>query len=450
MTTEPNRPAAEPHGRPDPREEVVDLCRDLVRIPSVNRGDGSGPGERAVAEHVAALLAEVGLDPEIVESEPGRANVLARLEGADPDREALLVHGHLDVVPADAAAWKVDPFSGELLEDCVWGRGAVDMKGMDAMVLAVVRDRLRTGRPPARPVVLAFTADEEAGSVHGAHWLVDHRREVFEGATQGISEVGGFSVTLDDGRRLYLVQAAEKGIAWLRLRATGTAGHGSMVQPDNAVAKVAAAVTGIADHRWPLTVTPTVRALLEQLAGVLGTSVDLDDEAAVRALVARLGPIARMIGATLSHTANPTMLDAGYKANVVPGDASAVVDGRFLPGGREDFLATLDSLLPSGVSSEQIHADAAIEEPWSGGLVDAMVSSLEAADPQGIVLPYTMSGGTDGKAFTRLGISSYGFSPLQLPPGLDFSALFHGVDERVPTDALRFGVGVLDDFLDRA
>ena len=427
----------------------------LIRIPSVNRGDGSGPGERAAAEYVAGLLAEVGLDPEIVESEPGRANVLVRIEGIDPTRDALLIHGHTDVVPANAEDWKVDPFSGEIFDDCVWGRGAVDMKDMDAMVLAVIRDRQRTGRRPARPLVLAFTADEEAGSALGAHWLVDHRPEVFTGCTEGISEVGGFSLTLDNDRRVYLVQSAEKGIAWLRLRATGTAGHGSMVQRDNAVSKLALAVTNLGAHVWPLTLTPTVRELLSQLAEVLEMSLDLDDSDAVRGLVTRLGPISRMIGATLSHTLNPTMLDGGYKANVVPQEALATVDGRFLPGGEQDFLDAIDALLPAGVRREFIHHDIAVEEAWSdrlgsGGLVDTMIACLTEADPDAAVLPYMMSGGTDGKAFSGLGISSYGFVPLQLPPGLDFSGMFHGIDERVPIDALRFGVGVLDTFLDRA
>ncbi len=440
---------------PDPRDEVVTICRELIRIPSVNRGDGSGPGERAAAEYVAGLLAEVGLEPRIIEAAPGRANVVARWEGADPTRDALLIHGHTDVVPANADDWKVDPFSGELLDDCVWGRGAVDMKDMDAMVLAVVRARARSGRPPARPVVLAFTADEEAGSRMGAGYLVEHHADLFEGATQGISEVGGFSVTLDNDRRLYLVQAAEKGIAWLRLRANGTAGHGSMIQRDNAVSKLALAVTAVGDHVWPMTLTATVRELLTSLADLLEVSVDLDDEDAVRALVARLGPISRMVGATLSHTLNPTMLDAGYKANVIPGQAVATVDGRFLPGGEQDFLDTVDRLLPAGVTRESIHSDIAVEEPWSaqlgtGGIVDTMIGCLTDADPQAVVLPYTMSGGTDGKQFSRLGIASYGFAPLQLPPGLDFSGMFHGIDERVPVDSLRFGVGVLDAFLDRA
>lgn len=434
----------------DPRDEVVTICRDLIRIPSVNRGDGSGPGERAAAEYVAGLLSEVGLEPEVFESAPGRASVVCRVDGADPARDPLLVHGHLDVVPANAADWKIDPFSGEVADGCVWGRGAVDMKDMDAMVLAVVRDRVRTGRKPARPLVLAFFADEEAGSTFGARWAVDHRPELFEGVREAVSEVGGYSITVADDLRLYLVQAAERGIAWIRLRATGTAGHGAMVNPDNAVAKLARAMTGLGDHRWPMTLTPTVRALLTEMSDALDVPVDLTDEDSVQALVSRLGPAARVIGATLRNTLNPTQLDAGYKANVVPGQATGVMDGRFLPGQQEEFLATVDSLLPPGVVREMVHSDIAVEQEFAGSLVDAMKSSIVQADPAARVVPYTMFGGTDGKALVRLGIASYGFAPLQLPPDLDFTSLFHGVDERVPVESLQFGVGVLDAFLDRA
>ncbi|WP_240759030.1 M20/M25/M40 family metallo-hydrolase, partial [Phytoactinopolyspora endophytica] len=216
------------HARPD--AEVVDLCRDLIRIDTSNFGDGSGPGERSAAEYVAEQLDEIGLDTTVFESEPGRTSVVTRIDGADPSRtDALLIHGHLDVVPANAADWTHDPFSGEIADGCVWGRGAVDMKDMDAMVLSVIRDRVRAGRLPGRPVVLAFLADEEAGGKLGAHWAVDHHAELFDGVTEAIGEVGGFSLTVRDDLRLYLIETAQKGIAWMRLTVDGTAGHGSML-----------------------------------------------------------------------------------------------------------------------------------------------------------------------------------------------------------------------------
>src|SRR6185312_7382461 len=223
---------------PTAEDEVVDLCRDLIRI------DTSNPikPERPAAEYVAEKLAEVGLEPKIVESEKGRASVVARMEGADPSRPALLIHGHLDVVPADRSHWSVDPFAGDIKDGCLWGRGAVDMKDMDAMTLALVRQWRRDGKRPPRDVVLAFVADEEAGGVKGAHYLVQHHSELFEGCTESISEVGGFSLQIKEDLRLYPIQTAQRGMAWMKLIAHGRAGHGSLVNDSNAVTKLAEAV----------------------------------------------------------------------------------------------------------------------------------------------------------------------------------------------------------------
>ena len=435
---------------PSAEDEVVSLCSELIRIDSSNYGDGSGPGERKAAEYVAEKLADVGLEVSLHESAPGRTSLVARIEGTDRDRDALLVHGHLDVVPAQAADWQVDPFSGEVRDDgCVWGRGAVDMKDMDAMVLATVRGMLRDGRRPARDVVLCFLADEEAGSVYGSHWLVDNHPELFEGCTEAIGEVGGFSLTLGQ-QRLYLVETAQKGIAWMRLTARGRAGHGSMINHENAVTLLAEAVARIGRHEWPLRLSAPVRALLTEAADTLGIDVDLDDPTSVNAVVERLGALGTMIGATLHHSANPTMLGAGYKVNVIPGAAEAHVDGRFLPGGEDEFLATIDRLLGPDVERTFDHHDIAVETTFDGDLVGAMRSSLLAEDPGARVVPYMLSGGTDAKAFSGLGIRCFGFAPLRLPPDLDFAGMFHGVDERVPVDGLQFGVRVLDRFLTQA
>ncbi|MEY9214997.1 acetylornithine deacetylase/succinyl-diaminopimelate desuccinylase-like protein [Thermobifida halotolerans] len=427
--------------------EVVDLCRELIAIDTSNYGDHSGPGERVAAEYVAAKLDEVGLETEIYEPHPGRSSLVARIEGADPSRPPLLVQGHLDVVPADAADWTHHPFSGEVADGCVWGRGAVDMKDMDAMVLAVVRQRLREGRRPPRDVVLAFLADEEAGGAHGAHWLVDKHPELFADCTEAISEVGGFSVTVGDNRRLYLIETAEKGLAWMRLTARGTAGHGSMVNDDNAVTELAAAVARLGRHEFPVQLTPAVRAFLTEVCEAFGVEFREDD---VEATVARLGPVASMIGATLRNSVNPTVLAGGYKANVIPGEATAQVDGRFLPGLEEEFFAEVDRLLGPKVTREFIRYLPAVETDFTGGIVTAMTDSLLAEDPGARAVPYCMSGGTDAKAFAELGIRNFGFAPLRLPADLNFSGMFHGVDERVPVDALRFGVRVLDRFLDLA
>ncbi|MFE0516919.1 M20/M25/M40 family metallo-hydrolase [Streptomyces sp. NPDC058964] len=428
-------------------DEVVDLCRELIQIDTSNYGDHSGPGERKAAEYVAEKLAEVGLEPRIFESHPGRASAVARIEGEDPSRPALLIHGHLDVVPANAADWTHHPFSGEVADGCVWGRGAVDMKDMDAMTLAVVRDRLRSGRRPPRDIVLAFLADEEAGGTYGARWLVDNHPDLFDGVTEAISEVGGFSFTVNEQRRLYLIQTAEKGMHWMKLTVAGTAGHGSMIHRDNAITELSEAVARVGRHRFPVRVTKTTRAFLDELGDALGTELDPED---MEATLAKLGGIAKLIGATLSNTANPTQLNAGYKVNVIPGEATANVDGRFLPGFEEEFLADLDRILGPKVRREDVHSDKAVETTFDGALVEAMQSALLAEDPAAKAIPYMLSGGTDAKSFDDLGIRGFGFAPLKLPPELDFAGMFHGVDERVPVDGLQFGVRVLDRFIDES
>ncbi|MEV6117275.1 M20/M25/M40 family metallo-hydrolase [Streptomyces sp. NPDC052109] len=426
-------------------DEVVDLCRELIRFDTSNYGDHSGPGERRAAEWTAEKLAEVGLEPKIFESHPGRASTVARIEGEDPSRPALLIHGHLDVVPANADDWTHHPFSGEIADGCVWGRGAVDMKDMDAMTLAVVRDRLRSGRRPPRDIVVAFLADEEAGGTYGARHLVDNHPELFEGVTEAISEVGGFSFTVNEQRRLYLIQTAEKGMHWMKLTVAGTAGHGSMIHRDNAITELSEAVARVGRHRFPVRVTKTTRAFLDELGDALGTELDPED---MESTLVRLGGIAKFIGATLSNTANPTQLNAGYKVNVIPGEATAHIDGRFLPGYEEEFLSDLDRLLGPLVRREDVHTDKAVETGFDGPLVEAMQSALVAEDPTAKAIPYMLSGGTDAKSFDDLGIRGFGFAPLKLPPELDFAGMFHGVDERVPVEGLRFGVRVLDRFID--
>jgi len=430
-----------------PEDEVVEICRDLIRMDTSNYGDEPGPGERKAAEYVATLLDEVGIASQVIESEPGRASVVAHW---GPQEEgALLLHGHLDVVPAAAADWQVHPFSGEIQEApegglSVWGRGAVDMKDFDAMLLAVVRDRQRSGRMPRRPITLAFTADEEAGGHKGAEPLIEDHADLLAHCTDAVGEVGGFSTTVR-GRRVYLLEAAEKGMAWMRLSARGTAGHGSMINHDNAVTRLATAVARIGAHEWPVQLTPTMRTLLATIGELAGTEAAPEN---AEALVQEFGPAARMIGATLRQVANPTMLGAGYKVNVIPTEATAHVDGRFLPGYEDEFFATLAELCGEGVDIDFVSLQQPWESPYEGRLVDAMTRSLLAEDPEALVAPYLLSAGTDAKHFRKLGMRSYGFAPLRLPEELDFTGLFHGVDERVPVDALKFGARVMDRFLE--
>ncbi|MCX6449115.1 MAG: M20/M25/M40 family metallo-hydrolase [Actinobacteria bacterium] len=424
--------------------ETITLCQEMIRIPSVNYGEGRGD-EKAMAEYVASKLAEVGIKSELIETAPNRVNVVAKIEGSDQSRPGLVLHGHIDVVPVNADDWSVDPFSGEIKDGFIWGRGAVDMKDMDAMILATIRMWQRVGYKPPRNILLAFFADEEAGSDYGSRWLVKHRPELFDGYSEAVSEVGGFSLTITGGHRLYLVEAAQKGINWMKLSAKGTAGHGSFVNPDNAVTKVADAVSRIGNYEWPQLETKTSGLLFRKIAQLTG---DKYDQKNVKPLLKHLGGAVKMLGATISNTANPTMLEAGYKVNVIPQSASAVVDGRFLPGYEDQLQQTIKRLAGDDIEVEMITRDIALEVEFAGPLVDAMCKAITGEDKEGIPVPYLMSGGTDNKALSDLGIIGYGFSPLRLPENLDFFSLFHGVDERVPIDGLKFGVRVLYEFLD--
>ncbi|MET4432289.1 MULTISPECIES: M20/M25/M40 family metallo-hydrolase [unclassified Mycolicibacterium] len=437
---------------PEAIDEVVDLVSELIRFDTSNTGDPeTTKGEAECARWVAAKLEEAGFETEYIEAgAPGRGNVFARLRGADPERGALMIHGHLDVVPAEPADWSVHPFSGAVADGYVWGRGAVDMKDMVGMTIAVARRFKRAGITPPRDLVFAFLSDEEHGGKYGGQWLVDNRPDLFEGVTEAIGEVGGFSLTVptrDGGeRRLYLIETAEKGIAWMRLSARGRAGHGSMVHDDNAVTAVAEAVARLGRHQFPLVLTEPVAQFLTAVGEETGYEFDVNSPD-LEGAIAKLGDIARIVSATLRDTANPTMLKAGYKANVIPATAEAVIDCRVLPGRREAFEREVDELIGPHVTKTWERDLPSVETTFDGDLVDAMNAALLAIDPEARTVPYMLSGGTDAKAFVRLGIRCFGFAPLRLPPDLDFASLFHGVDERVPVDALEFGTRVLEHFL---
>jgi acetylornithine deacetylase/succinyl-diaminopimelate desuccinylase-like protein len=425
----------------DELESTAAIARDLIRFETVNWGGGRSNGETEAAEYVAAKLEALGLTPQLFDSEPGRTSVVARVPGRDPERPAMVLHGHLDVVPADPENWSVDPFAGVVQDGMLWGRGAVDMKDMDAMILTSLGDILAAGELPTRELVVAFFADEENGGVFGSHFLVDEHPELFAGATDAVSEVGGYSIDLG-GTRAYLLQTGEKALVWIKLIARGGAAHGSRVFRDNAVTKLAEAVAKLGREEWPVHLTATTRAQLTQLADILGGSVDDPD-----ALILSAGSASGFLQAGIHVTTNPTVLEAGYKHNVIPDRAEALIDIRPFPGQEDEVLARVRELVGPDIEIEIVHHDIGLEESFSGDLVDAMISSLHRFDPGAPVLPYLMSGGTDNKALAKLGITGYGFAPLKLGPDLDFPGMFHGVDERVPLEALAFGRAVLGDFL---
>ncbi|MFM6968610.1 MAG: M20/M25/M40 family metallo-hydrolase [Microbacteriaceae bacterium] len=427
---------------PETLSETARIARDLIRFDTSNWGNGVANSETEAAHYVGDFLESLGLTVQYIDAAPGRTSVVTRVPGANPDLPALVVHGHLDVVPVDPAHWSVDPFAGEIRDGMLWGRGAVDMKDMDAMILTSLAEILRAGDKPNRELVVVFFSDEENGGEFGSHHLVTQHPELFAGATEAISEVGGYSVTLGD-QRAYLIQAGEKALMWMTIRAHGDTAHGSRVIPNNAVTKLAEAVVKLGRTEWPVSLTKTTSALVEQLAAILGFDADADPREVVRAA----GLAAGFLLPSLSTTSNPTQLNAGYKQNVIPDTASAVIDVRPLPGTEDEVLAQIREIVGPDIDIEMQVRDVGLENPMDTPIVEAMKRTLSAADPGAVMLPYLLSGGTDNKALSMLGITGYGFAPLRLPADLDFPGMFHGVDERVPLDALDFGHRVLTDFL---
>ncbi|MEW6223350.1 MAG: M20/M25/M40 family metallo-hydrolase [Chloroflexota bacterium] len=447
-------------------EELVAFLRDLIRIPSVNPPDPPGP-ELEAAHLVAGRLRAEGLAAEVLEGFPGRGNVIARLRGDGTGGEPLLLLSHLDVVPANPDGWTHAPFAADVADGYVWGRGAVDMKQMvaqEVMVLVLLARRARAaGLDPAtdpvpdlrRDVLFACTSDEEAGGHQGAGWLVDQRPEALRAAA-ALNEAGGVSAELA-GRRFYPIQVAEKGFEVYRIHVHGTWGHGSMPRDDNAAVLAAEAVTRLARPGEPR-VTAPMRRLLAEIAAALppdrATLVEAiggDDprraDAAIRALCDPM--YARALRALLRDTISPDIIHAGIKYNVIPGEAVIEVDCRTLPGTveadvREELLARLGDLAPR-CTIEHVLGAIPVEAPAEGELYELLAATIRAHDPDGVPVPVLAPFATDAKHLVRLGVPAYGFSPLRLDPDERFLERFHGVDERVGLDALRWGLPVLYD-----
>jgi acetylornithine deacetylase/succinyl-diaminopimelate desuccinylase-like protein len=449
-------------------DELVATLRDLIRIPSVNPPDPAGP-ELRVAEYLAAALADAGVEHEVFEPFPGRGSVTARLRGDGSGGEPLLLMSHLDVVPAAAADWIHEPFGADVADGYVWGRGAVDMKGTIAMDLAVIRllaaeARAAGGDPRGDPVpgltrdvLFAATADEEAGGREGMGWLVDHHPERVR-AAGALNECGAISVTVA-GRRLYPIQVAEKGYAVYRITVHGAWGHASMPRNDNALVRTAEVVTRLAQPA-PLRLTPVMDRFLRaaadalprrQSAVLLGIAEDAPDDA----LDAVCEPAyARALRALLRDTISPTILRAGVKYNVIPGVAELHLDCRVLPGTSEadvraDILSRLGSELADACDVELLIFGAPAESAAEGPLYDLLARTVRDHDADGAPLPVMAPFATDAKHTARLGIPTYGFSPLRLADDEPFLERFHGVDERVGLDALRWGLPVLYDVVRR-
>ena len=455
---------------------LIDTLRDLIRIRSVNPPASDAPdGELVAARHIAALLNDAGLDPDVVEPVPGRGSVHVRLHGDGSGGEPLLLLSHLDVVPAPAERWTHDPFAADLADGYVYGRGAVDMKGMVAMELGVVRllaDQARAaGLDPARnpipglrrDVLFTCTADEEAGGTDGAKWIVDHRPDWLR-AAGALNECGGVAMTVA-GRRLYPIQVAEKGYAAYRISVRGTWGHGSMPRHDNAAVLAAEVIARLAPA-GPRRVTPVMARFLELAASALppeaadilrGLASDdpATSEDAAAALTAACDPMyARALSALLRDTISPDVVHAGIKYNLIPGEAVVEVDCRILPGTTEPQMraAIVERLGPTLADACEIELfvfGPPVEAPAEGDLFDLLVSTIIDHDPDAIPLPAMVPFATDAKQTQVLGVPTYGFSPLMLDPDERFLERFHGVDERVSVDALRWGLPVLYDVVRR-
>jgi len=446
-----------PPSVPSDEPEVVALLRAMVGFDTTNWGRGRSRGETPLARWVVGQLRAVGFEPLLLArpDAPERANVVLRVRGTDPALPGLVVHAHLDVVPAEPADWSVDPFAGTVADGYVWGRGASDMKDMAAMTLATLLHWGRTGTRPRRDVVVAFVADEEDRGEYGAEWLVDTRPDLFAGTAAAIGESGGeFRELRSAGAdpaappvRCYPVAAGERGTMHLRLTATGTAGHASRPGADNPVVVLLDALHRLAHHRWPLHLAPVVRAQLGTLAEALGVAVDLDSDAGVEAALELLGESADPARWTSRASSTPTVLEAGYKVNVIPGSASAEVDVRCPPGYDDALLAALPGLLGDGVEHTFTSFQRPVEAPVDGPWFAAIRAAVLRADPDAVVVPTCMAGGTDAKAFARLGLHCYGFAPLGEDPDGRQAAGVHGVDERVPVASLLWGAAVLADLL---
>lgn len=430
-------------------DEAVRHLQALLRIDTTNP-----PGnERAAVDYLATVLRAAGIEPTVVDSAPGRANLVARLRG-DGSLQPLLLAGHVDVVPADPAEWSHPPFGGEIHDGWLFGRGAVDMKGFVAQSLVTLLALKRAGTRLRRDLIFAAVADEEYGCEQGSQFLVERHPELVR-AEYALGEVGGFSQRVG-GRTIYPIMVAEKGLCWMRAHVRGPSGHGSIPREDSAVALLAEALGRLRRTRLPMHVT----APCERFVRALAATQPLPARAVLPLLLvphvsdlvlSKVLPdkaLARTFGALLSNTAAPTVLRAGDKTNVIPGEATAEIDGRLLPGqSARDLINEVSAVVGPAVELSVIKAHEASEFPVDTPLFRLLERALRRHDPAAIPVPNMIPGFTDASQWRRLGTICYGFSPLRFPPAANvtFTELFHGRDERTPVAGYTWGLGVLLD-----
>jgi acetylornithine deacetylase/succinyl-diaminopimelate desuccinylase-like protein len=437
-------------------DEAVALLQTLLRIDTTNAPDRA-PNETEAATLLADLLRKEGIEPEIIEPIPGKGNVIARLRGDGSGGPPILLSGHTDVVPADPSRWKHPPFSGAIHDGWIWGRGAIDMKNMVAMEFMAMALLKRLGRPLKRDVIFAGVADEEAGCTWGSLYLADNHPEKLR-AEYAISEIGGFTM-YSSGRRYYPVQVAEKGMCWMTVRMRGTPGHGSLPNRDNPIPKLAKVAQKLGSCRLPHHRT----AVMERFIGSLARSQPLANRLVLHGLLHAplCGPLldhvfpdpslATTFDANLHNTANPTMFRAGEKVNQVPSEATMRIDGRLLPGQTgADLIREIKELLGKDGQDLEFTIDQELPPCTTSpddALGDRISTLLRRHDPEAAVLHTMIPGFTDAKAWSKLGMKCWGFSPVQLPEGTKFTAMFHGDDERIPEAGYRWGLKVLSELV---
>ena len=433
-------------------ERPIDLLRTLVRFDTTNP-----PGDEAdCIGYLDGLLREGGLSTTLLAKDPKRPNLVARLSGRG-NAPGLVLQGHVDVVTTANQTWRHDPFAADLVDGLVWGRGSLDMKsGVTMMTCAVLRAAAE-GRSPAGDIVLTIMSDEEAGSDYGARFLTEEHPEQFDGAKYALGEGGGGAQYLGD-QRFYPLMVAEKQVCWLRARLTGPGGHGSTPLRDGAMARLGQLLTTLNSNRLPVHITPVMEQMLPALAEpaphhLASAAMALLDPARTDATLDQMAadgvPQARSFDALLHNTVNATVVKGGIKTNVIPSEILLELDGRVLPGfTSDDLIAELHTLLGDDLEIDIIrHDPGRLDVDMS--LFPLLKGIVEELDPDSVVIPSMVGGFTDGRMFSRLGIQNYGFLPLKLPPGTNFGATVHAADERVPVEAVEFGLRAIDTLLER-
>ena len=431
-----------------PNDRAVEILQRLLRFDTTNP-----PGnERPCIEYVGDLLESAGLETEMHAQSPDRPNLIARLRGRG-DASPLLLYGHADVVTTAHQAWCHPPFAGRIVDGYLWGRGALDMKGGLAMMIAAVLDAVARGVAPAGDVLLVVLADEEAGGFLGARYLVEERPNLFAGVRYAIGEFGGFPLHMA-GRDLYLIQVGEKQPCWLEAKIRGPGGHGARPMRDGAMAELGRCLGRLNRCRLPVHVTPIVREMIESMAAALPRAPGLLVRQLLRPrwtdrILARLGETGRNLEPLLRNTVNATVVRGGEKPNVIPSEIALGLDARILPGFTvDDLISELRPIVGNGIDFEVRLFDPTTAEP-DLGLLELLGTLLRQAEPEAVPVPYLLPGSSDGRFLSRLGIQTYGFTPMNLPQGFRFFETIHAANERIPVGAVGFGAGILSRLIER-